>query len=133
MAKYGTCEECGLDTIVELHHIVSRKQLKSLELCKHNFAYLCYMHHRDSKTGVHFDRNLDKKYKLRLQNYLEKSFLKEELSREEIKEILDIKDKPLDSLLNHLIKHNDKYIKEDVIRACMGGKMILEDEDNGRA
>jgi len=76
MAKYGTCEECGLDTIVELHHIVSRKQLKSLELCKHNFAYLCYMHHRDSKTGVHFNRNLDKKYKLRLQNYLEKSFLK---------------------------------------------------------
>lgn len=49
MAKYGTCEECGLDTIVELHHIVSRKQLKSLEFCKHNFAYLCYMHHRDSK------------------------------------------------------------------------------------
>ena len=89
MAKYGTCEECGLDTIVELHHIVSRKQLKSLELCKHNFAYLCYMHHRDSKKGVHFNRNLDKKYKLRLQNYLEKSFLKEELSREEIKEILN--------------------------------------------
>ena len=48
------------------------------------------------------------------------------------KEILDIKDKALDSLLKHLIKHNDKYIKEDVIRACMGGKMILEDEDNGR-
>lgn len=46
MAKYGTCEECGLDTIVELHHIVSRKQLKSLELCKHNFASLLYASQR---------------------------------------------------------------------------------------
>ncbi len=128
MAKYGICEECGQDTIVELHHIVSRKQLKALENCEHNFAYLCYNHHRHNKTGIHGNRKLDHKYKLKFQNYLEQSFLKNELTREEIKEVLGIKDKALDSILKHLIQHKGKYGKEDVIRACMGGKIILEED-----
>lgn len=132
MAKYGTCEECGQDTVVELHHIISRKQLKALEHCEHNFAYLCYNHHRNNKTGIHADRELDHKYKLKFQNYLEMSFLNEYLTREEIKEVLGIKDKALDSILKHLIQHNGKYAREDVIRACMGGKMIVEDEADGR-
>ena len=65
MAKYGTCEECGQDTIVELHHIISRKQLKALEFCEHNFAYLCCTHHRDNKHGVHGNRKLDHNNKRR--------------------------------------------------------------------
>lgn len=127
MAKYGTCEECNRDTIVELHHIVSRKQLKALEFCKHNFAYLCYKHHRDQATGVHFNRELDHKYKLQFQNYLEMSFLNEYLTREEIKQVLDIKDKPLDNLLKPLTLQKGKYVREDVIRQCMGGKLIIDE------
>ena len=128
MAKYGTCEECKLDTVVELHHIISRKQLKALEFCEHNFALLCYNHHRNNKTGIHANRELDHKYKLRFQSYLEMSFFNEYLTREEIKEVLGIKDKALDSILKHLILQKGKYTREDVIRACMGGKMIINDE-----
>lgn len=128
MAKYGTCEECRQDAVVELHHIISRKQLKALEFCEHNFVYLCYNHHRHNKTGVHADRELDHKYKLRFQSYLEMSFFNEYLTREEIKEVLGIKDKALDSILKHLILQKGKYTREDVIRACMGGKMIINDE-----
>lgn len=127
MANYGTCEECKQDTVVELHHIISRKQLKALEFCEHNFAYLCYNHHRHSKTGVHFNRELDHKYKLKFQNYLEENFLNEYLTREEIKAVLEIKDKALESILKHLIQHKGKYFREDVIRACMGGKMMIND------
>ena len=84
MAKHGTCEECKLDTVVELHHIISRKQLKALEFCEHNFAYLCYNHHRNNKTGIHANIELDYKYKLKFQNYLEMNFLHEYLTREEM-------------------------------------------------
>ena len=127
MAKYGTCEECGQDTVVELHHIISRKQLKALEFCEHNFAYLCYNHHRHNITGIHADRELDHKYKLKFQNYLEMNFLNEYLTREEIKEVLNIKDKAIDSILKHLIQHKGKYAREETIRARMGGRMITED------
>ena len=129
MAKYGTCEECRQDAVVELHHIISRKQLKALEFCEHNFVYLFYNHHRHNKTGVHADRELDHKYKLRFQSYLEMSFFNEYLTREEIKEVLGIKDKALDSILKHLILQKGKYTREDVIRACMGGKIILEESE----
>jgi hypothetical protein len=129
MAKYGECEECGVYGIVELHHIISRKQCKPLEFCKHNFVYLCYNHHRHNKTGVHADRKLDHKYKLIFQNFLEIHFLKEYLTREEIKEVLQIKDKPLDILLKPLILQKGKYVREDVIRACMSGKLILEGKE----
>ena len=132
MAKQGICEECRQDTIVELHHIVSRKQLKALEFCKHNFAFLCYNHHRKNKTGIHSNRELDHKYKLRFQNYLEMNLLSEYLTREEIKEVLGIKDKALDSILKHLIQHKGKYAREDTIRAIMGGRMIIEVKEYGR-
>ena len=122
------CKECGTSYGVELHHIISRKQLKPLEDCKHNFIYLCYNHHRDHKTGVHFNRKLYLKYKLQFQNYLEAHLLKEFLTREEIKGVLEIKDKPLDRLLNSLIMHKGKYAREDVIFKCMADKKVTEDD-----
>lgn len=128
MAKYGTCEECGQDTIVELHHIVSRKQLKALEFCEHNFAYLCYNHHRHNKTGIHANRELDHKYKLKFQNYLKMNFLHEYLTREEIKEVLGIKDNAVDSLCKLMKQEKGMFTREDVIRCCMGGKIILQED-----
>jgi hypothetical protein len=128
MSEEHYCNECGTSYGVELHHIISRKQLKPLENCKYNFVYLCYMHHRDQSIGVHFNRKLYLKYKLQFQNYLEAHLLKEYLTLEEIQEVLEIKDKPLDRLLNSLILHNGKYAREDVIRVCMAGKLV-ESED----
>ncbi|MFT8352417.1 hypothetical protein [Clostridium saccharoperbutylacetonicum] len=122
------CNECGTSYGVELHHIISRKQVKPLEDCKHVFVYLCYKHHRDHKTGVHFNRKLYLKYKLQFQNYLESHFLKEFLTREEIKEVLEIKDKPLDRLLSSLILHKGKYAREDVIFKCMAYKKVTEED-----
>lgn len=122
------CKECGTSYGVELHHIMSRKQLKPLEDCKHNFVYLCYKHHRDHKTGVHFNRKLYLKYKLQFQNYLETHLLKEFLTREEIKAVLGIKDRPLDRLLSSLILHKGKYAREDIIIKCMADKKVTEEE-----
>jgi hypothetical protein len=122
------CNECGTSYGVERHHIISRKQLKPLEDCEHNFVDLCYAHHRDHKTGVHFNRKLYLKYKLQFQNFLETHLLKEYLTREEIKEVLGIKDKPLDRLLNSLILHECKYAREDVIIKCMADKKVTEEE-----
>lgn len=122
------CNECGTSYGVELHHIVSRRQLKPLEDCKHNFVYLCYIHHRDHKTGVHHNRKLYLKYKLQFQNYLETHLLSEYLTREEVKAVLEIKDKPLDRLLKSLTMHKGKYAREDVILKCMADKKVTEEE-----
>lgn len=106
-----------------------KKQVKSLENCKFNFTYLCYNHHRHNKTGVHANKKLDNKYKLKFQNYLEIHFLKDYLTREEIQQVLEIKDRSLNSLLKPLTLYNGKYVKEDVIRACLGGKIIIDDNN----
>ena len=64
--------------------------------------------------------------KLELQNKLEFLFDKEYLTREEIKEVLKISNKPLDRLLKPIVMKKGLYEREDVIRACMGGKILLE-------
>ena len=51
----------------------------------------------------------------------------EHLTKEEVQEVLKIADKPLNRLLKPLRVHKGKYIKEEVIRACMAGKMIIEE------
>lgn len=130
MYEEKCCNECGTSYGVELHHIISRKQLKPLEDCKHNFIYLCYNHHRDHKSGVHFNRKLYLKYKLQFQNYLETHLLKEFLTREEIKSVLEIKDKPLDRLLKSITMCKGKYPREEVIRKCMADKLVESEVKN---
>lgn len=122
------CNECGTSYGVELHHIISRRQLKPLEDCKHNFVYLCYNHHRDHKLGVHHNRKMYLTYKLKFQNFLEIHLLKEYLTREEIQAVLGIKDKPLDKLLKSLEMCKGKYVREDVIIKCMAGRKVTEEE-----
>ena len=50
---------------------------------------------------------------------------KQYLTREEINNILQIDDKALNRLLKRFSIQDYKYIKEDIIRACMGGKLIM--------
>ena len=49
-------------------------------------------------------------------------------SNEEIKEVLKIKDKQLDKLLKTVIIKNGEYERESLIRACCGGRLIIQEE-----
>lgn len=124
------CAECYSTYGIESHHIVYRKHCKSLENCKHNLVDLCYIHHRDHKKGIHHNKELNRKYKLIFQNYMEIHFLKEYLTKEEIKEVLEISEHPLDKLLSGLITHNSKYNRNDLIRLCMGGRTLESEVTN---
>lgn len=119
------CEVCG-SPYVELHHVVYRSENKNLENCKLNFVYLCQEHHRGT-YGVHGSKGarLNRKLKLEFQNKLEELLDKQYLTREEINNILQIDDKALNRLLKRFSIQDYKYIKEDIIRACMGGKLII--------
>ena len=124
------CKICG-NPYVELHHVIYRSENKNLENCKLNFVYLCQEHHRGT-YGPHGSKEekLNRKLKLEFQNKLEMLFDKAHLTKEEIKEVLDISDKPLNSLLKTVERHKDKYVREEVIRACMAGKLIIEEDNN---
>lgn len=125
------CRECYSSYGVELHHIVFRSENKNLEKCKLNFAYLCQEHHRGT-YGVHGSKGskLNKKLKLEFQNKLEMLLDKQYLTREEINEVLQISDKALNRLLKTLTLQKDRYVREEVIRACMGGRLIVEEGVN---
>lgn len=119
------CKVCG-NPYTELHHIMFRSEVKTLEYCKLNLVNLCVEHHKGT-YGVHGSKGarLNRKLKLEFQNKLEELWDKRYLSREEINNVLQINDKALNRLLKRLSLQNDKYNKEDVIRACMSGKLII--------
>lgn len=60
------CELCGSNNMVTLHHILKGSKRKSCERLE-TIIFLCYSCHLDSKTGVHFNHQLDLKLKLQLQ------------------------------------------------------------------
>ncbi len=119
------CKVCG-NPYTELHHIMFRSEVKTLEHCKLNLVNLCVEHHKGT-YGVHGSKGarLNKKLKLEFQNTLEELWDKQYLTREEINNVLRINDKVLNRLLKRLSLQNDKYVKEDVIRVCMAGKLII--------
>jgi hypothetical protein len=57
--------------------------------------------------------------------------LKNEYELEEIQDVLQISFNATRSLCKLMTMDKGKYIRKDIIRACMGGKMILEDEIEG--
>lgn len=123
------CDKCYSNYLVETHHIVKRKQAKYLENCKLNLINLCWEHHKGT-YGVHgkFGHELDQRLKLEFQNKLEMLWDKQYLTREEINQVLQISDKALNRLLKTLSLQKGKYVREEVIRVCMGGKMIIEED-----
>ena len=122
------CRECGTSYGVEQHHIMFRSEVKALEHCKLNHAYLCPVDHRGT-FGPHGSKGVanNRKYKLEFQNKLEILLDKQYLTKEEINEVLQISDKALNRLLKTLSLQKGKYVREEVIRVCMGGKMIIEE------
>ena len=113
------CKVCG-NPYTELHHIMFRSEVKTLEYCKLNLVNLCVEHHKGT-YGVHGSKGARLNRKLKLEELWDKRYL----SREEINNVLQINDKALNRLLKRLSLQNDKYDKEDVIRACMSGKLII--------
>ena len=121
------CRECYSSYGIELHHIIYRSENKNLENCKLNHTYLCQEHHRGT-YGVHGSKGskLNRKLKLEFQNKLEMLLDKQYLTKEEVNEVLQISDKALNRLLKTLSLQKGKYVRESVIRACMGGMIICE-------
>lgn len=124
------CPICG-KIATELHHRIFRSQCKPLVNCKLNHIHLCEEHHRGTQ-GVHGKNGhkLDRLLKLQFQNNLEILFDKQLLTREEINEVLQISENNLIRLLKTVPKIDDKYIREEVIRQCCGGKLIIEGDAN---
>ena len=118
------CEVCGTSYGVERHHIMFRSEVKALENCKLNFAYLCSEHHRGT-YGPHGSKGayLNRKLKIRFQNELERSWLKEYLSKDDINNVLKISEIALCRLLKTIKVTKLGYERESVIRACLGGKL----------
>lgn len=118
------CEVCGTSYAVEKHHIIFRSEVKALEHCRLNYSYLCPEHHRGT-YGPHGNKGsyLKKKLKIRFQRTLEEKWLKQYLTKEEIQDILKISDTSLYRLLKQLRGRKEGYRREDVIRACLGGKL----------
>lgn len=116
------CKLCGRQASA-YHHIIYRSQNSSLIKCELNQIPVCTYCHTEihSKNGAALNRKL----KLEFQNKLEELWDKQYLTREEINNILQINEKALNRLLKRVCLQKDKYIKEDVIRTVMGGKLII--------
>lgn len=124
---YGECKNCGAIGYIESHHIVSRKQQPALIACKLNIKDLCLDCHRGTK-GMHgkHPEDIQKRIKLGFQDYLNELFVKDILTIDEISKRLEINEKNTIKLVKLLYPVNgNEYKKEDVIRACMGGKFVL--------
>lgn len=121
------CSVCGSSSLVETHHIVKRKQAKYLEKCKFNLIDLCWEHHHGT-YGVHgkYGRELDQKLKREYQlKILDLFFDKDYYTREEISSLLEIGVEEADRLCKTILGDKGIFCREDIIRACMGGKLIL--------
>lgn len=78
----GLCEECGSHHLVTKHHIFGASNRKKLEMPETVYD-LCYYHHQQSPSGIHFNKELRDKYKrLATQNLLDKGWSKEKILKE---------------------------------------------------
>ena len=91
-------------------------EYRECELCKLRPASV----HRGKES-----KELNRKLRLQFQNKLEILLDKEYLTEKEINDVLKISQTALRGLLKTLMVYKGNLFKrEDVIRVCMGGKMI---------
>ena len=121
--EYRKCELCKLRPASEIHHIIYRSHCKALIKSDINLIPLCQICHTKVHRGKE-SKELNHKLRLQFQNKLEILFDKEYLTEEEINDVLKISQTALKGLLKTLTVYKGNLFKrEDVIRACMGGKM----------
>lgn len=123
MSEIHFCKVCGTSYGGEDHHIIFKSQVKPLDKCPKNHVYLCNIHHRDHRNGVHFNAELDKKFKNEFREWLQSVFVNNYYSPGEIQKILNISVRSTEQLLKALPHRCYLYESEDIIRACMGGKL----------
>ena len=122
--EYKECELCKLRPASEVHHIIYRSHCKALIKSNLNLISLCQQCHAKIHRGKE-SKELNKNLRLQFQNKLELLFDKEYLTEEEINDVLKISQTALKGLLKTLTVYKGNLFKrEDVIRACMGGKII---------
>ena len=122
--EYRECELCKLRPASEIHHIIYRSHCKALIKSNLNLISLCQQCHAKIHRGKE-SKELNKKLRLQFQNKLEILFDKQYLTEEEINDVLKINQTALRGLLKTLIVYKGNLFKrEDVIRVCMGGKII---------
>ena len=122
--EYRECELCKLRPASEVHHIIYRSHCKALIKSNLNLISLCQQCHAKIHRGKE-SKELNKKLRLQFQNKLEILFDKQYLTEEEINDVLKISQTALKGLLKTLTVYKGNLFKrEDVIRACMGGKII---------
>lgn len=127
MSEFCMCV-CGR-AATESHHIMFKSHMKPLEHCKLNQISLCQDCHRGTK-GVHgrLGQALNKQLKLKFQSELQKLFTNDYYTFNEIKHLLGISEKTTDRLCKTIKQKKGVFAREDVIRACMGGKLINKDD-----
>ena len=121
--EYRECELCKLRPASEIHHIIYRSHCKALIKSDINLIPLCQICHSKVHRGKE-SKELNHKLRLQFQNKLEILFDKEYLTEKDINDVLKISQTALKGLLKTLTVYKEGYKREDVIRACMGGKMI---------
>lgn len=123
MRKCILCGKSQYAVEMHKHHVVSRKQQPALINCELNLVDICVNCHVAGPNAIHNKgyENLKKLRKKKQSEYYN-IFYKEFYTKDEVREILDIKQEEVDKLLKHLLP--TIYEKEDIIRACMGGKLI---------
>ena len=121
--EYRECELCKLRPASEVHHIIYRSHCKALIKSDINLIPLCRMCHAKIHRGKE-SKELNHKLRLQFQNKLEMLLDKEYLTEKEINDVLKISQTALRGLLKTLMVYKEGYKREDVIRACMGGKII---------
>ena len=88
-----------------------------------NLISLCQQCHDKIHRGKE-SKELNHKLRLQFQNKLEILLDKEYLTEKEINDIIKISQTALRGLLKTLMTYKEGYKTEDVIRVCMGGKII---------
>ena len=121
--EYRECELCKSRPASEVHHIIYRSHCKALIKSNLNLISLCQQCHAKIHRGKE-SKELNHKLRLQFQNKLEILFDKQYLTEKEINDVLKISQTALKGLLKTLTVYKEGYKREDVIRACMGGKMI---------
>lgn len=121
------CKLCGSTENIQAHHVVSRKQQPALIRCKHNLVDLCADCHILAPNAVH-NNGFKELKQLRLEKQREyyKLFELKYYPKDVIKELLGISQKDIDMLLKPVKNVAGFYEREDIIRACMGGKILID-------
>ncbi|AYE34634.1 hypothetical protein [Clostridium septicum] len=114
------CEICGAPA--DIHHIVHKHEGGyDFDL---NYKYLCNLHHR-GKNGPHNCIETDLKYKLELQDKLYKLLPKDHYNAKELLEILRLPSCSLKRLIKNLKLYKEGYLKDEIIKNLMGGKLYF--------